>query len=231
MTDQHEHDERAQRVAAMLRAAARSERAPESLRAQVAAARAATRRAAPSRQAPAGRVPARVALRVVSFGSPAVAAIVVALVLVLGGGAGAPSIAQAASLGARAPAQPAPVPDPAAPAKLLSARVGSLHFPNWRHDGGWHSVGRRLDQLGNRTVTTVYYQLGRRRIAYSIVSAPALAGLATAGHRAAGEQYATIWQHGRTVVVWEQRDHTCLLSGTGISAAGLWQLASSSLND
>ncbi|MDE3131682.1 MAG: hypothetical protein KGL16_11070, partial [Acidobacteriota bacterium] len=104
--------------------------------------------------------------------------------------------------------------------RLLAARVGTLHFPNWRSHGGWRAVGRRQDQLGDRSVTTVYYQAGATRIAYSIVSAPSLPGL-----KLGREPYATLPRPGRTVIVWEERNHTCMLSGAGTSSSELWQLA------
>src|SRR5579875_2219077 len=90
MSAEHENPNRDEQVVNLLRAAARSERAPESLRTQVAAmrAQAATRRRRPTLQP---------VYRFVSAGTAAVAGVVVALVLTLGG-AGAPSIAQAAAL-------------------------------------------------------------------------------------------------------------------------------------
>ena len=150
---------------------------------------------------------------------PALAAAAAAIVLALGGGAGAPSIAQAAALGTRAPTSPAPKPDPGDPSQLLSAQVGSLHFPNWQV-GGWRSVGARRDHVGDREATTVYYSSGTTEVAYSILSSPTLRDLQTHG-----EPYATVLQHGRTTVVWEEAGHTCLLSATGFSPMQLWQLA------
>jgi hypothetical protein len=214
--------EREAKVAQLLQAAARSERAPASLRAELGAirARAGARRGLRLPE-PALRRPV---LRYTGLAATALTAAVVALAVTLGGGAASPSIAQAAALALRGPAAPAPAPDPSAPASLLTARVGDLHFPNWQRAGGWRSVGERTDQLANRTVTTVYYESGRRRLAYSIVSSPTLAGL-----RTGAEPYASHWEHGRTVVVWEERGHTCVLSAAGISAPRLWRLAS--LND
>jgi hypothetical protein len=148
------------------------------------------------------------------------AALAAALVLTLGGGTGAPSIAQAAALAARPPTGPAPLVDRSDPTQRLAAKVGSLHFPNWSTLAGWRAVGQRSDRVGNRTAITVYYAAGARRVAYSIVSLPTLSGLHTHG-----EPYATIRQHGRTTVVWEEDGHTCLLTGTGISPARLWELA------
>jgi hypothetical protein len=220
MSENHENRNREEQVVNLLRAAALRERAPESLRAEVTAMRA--RAGAHSRRGPTIRRPV---LGAVGFGMPAVAAAIVALVVALGG-AGAPSLAQAAALAVRGPSS-APVPafEPGAPS-YLTARVGRLHFPNWASQGGWRTVGVRHDKIGNRAVTTVYYSASGKRIAYSIVSAPALGGLHTAG-----EPYTTIWHRGRVVVAWEEHNHTCLLSATGVSPTRLWALASAAQND
>lgn len=215
MTPENDTPEREQQVAQLLRAAAQTERAPESLQMRVAALK------QPERPARRRMLP-RPAFNFVRFGMPTAAAGIAALVLALGGGAGAPSLAQAAALATRAPTSPAPATDPSDPAKLLTAKVGTLHFPNWQSAGGWRSVGQRIDHIGNRTATTVYYRVGSSRVAYSIVSSPALAGLKTGG-----EPYATMWSHGRITVIWEEAGHTCLLTGTGTSAVRLWALASS----
>jgi hypothetical protein len=216
MASENDIPEREQQVVNLLRAAAQNERAPESLQARVAALK------EQSQQRPKRTLLPRPAFNFVRFGIPTAAAGIAALVLALGGGAGAPSLAQAAALATRAPTSPAPATDPKDPAKLLSAKVGTLHFPNWQASAGWSSVGQRVDHIGNRTATTVYYRAGSSQVAYSIVSSPTLAGLKTGG-----EPYATRWSHGHTTVIWEESGHTCLLTGTGISAVRLWALATS----
>lgn len=213
MNADNDNTARQNQVAELLRAAAQSERAPASLHAQIAAMRAQPA-AGQDRRRRSPFVLARVAM-------PAAAALAAALVLLLGGGAGAPSIAQAAALATRAPVASPPATDPSDPSKLLTARVGTLHFPNWQGAGGWHAVGQRVDHIGNRTATTVYYSVGTRQVVYSIVSSPALTGA-----KSSGEPYATLWHHGRVTVIWRKDGHTCLLSGSGISPAGLWHLAS-----
>ncbi len=211
MTPDNPPSDRDERVARMLRSAAASERAPVSLHDDVERLQAGARQRRGRPRAPA------FALRYAAAMTAAVAGLAVVLALALGGGAG-PSIAQAAALAVHGPAAPAPAPDPRAPANLKLG-VGDLRFPTWTHQG-WTASGKRVDQLAGRTVTTVYYANRWHRIAYSIVSAPALDGLHTGG-----EPYATMTQKGRTVVVWEERDHTCILSATGLSAPALWRLA------
>lgn len=142
------------------------------------------------------------------------AAVVAAALLIPGGTPGAPSISAAASLASRGSTLTAPGPDPTAP-YLLSARVENLHFPNWEEQSaGWVAVGARVDRLGNRDVTTVYYQRGHHTVAYSIVSTPELA---STGVR-------TFMHNGRTVFTWRENGHTCLLSGVGVPASTLHDL-------
>jgi hypothetical protein len=144
----------------------------------------------------------------------AAAAVVAAVLLIPAGAPGSPSISAAAALANRGPTLTAPGPDPTAPYRL-TARVEHLHFPNWEEQHqGWAAVGARTDRLGNRDVTTVYYQRGHQTIAYSIVSTP---WLASSGVK-------TFMLNGRTVFTWRESGHTCLLSGVGVSAAGLRSL-------
>lgn len=214
---------REQQVADLLRTVAERERAPESLQAQISAMR---QRAA---TAPRRTLLPRPAFNFVRLAMPVAAAAVAAIVLTLGGGAGAPSIAQAAALATRAPTAPAPPADPSEPAKLLSAKVGALHFPNWQRAGGWRAVGQRHDALGNRRVTTVYYELGGRRVVYSILSSPTLrlnSELVLQSRPPVYVTAAALTHAGRTTVIWTESGHTCLLTGPrGMSAAELWHLA------
>jgi hypothetical protein len=224
MASEHDNSEREQRVADLLRVAAVSERAPDSLQTRISAMR--EQAAAPARGLP---LPRR-AFNFVRFGMPAAAAGAAALVIALGGAAGAPTLAQAAALATRAPTASAPATDPSDPGKLLSAKVGTLHFPNWNSVGGWRAVGQRFDHIGNRTATTVYYQRGSARVAYSILSTPSLpmkAGTVTLPWSNVPDEFAQTLRHdGRSTVVWIESGHTCLLTGpTGMPAAQLWQLA------
>jgi hypothetical protein len=223
MASDHDNPERAERVADLLRSAARSERAPEALQVRISAMQA--QAAEPPRRA---RMPRR-AFNYVRVAMPATAAGIAALVLALGSSAGAPSLAQAAALSTRAPTAPAPTADPSDPGKLLSAKVGTLHFPNWAKVGGWRAIGQRHDQIGNRSATTVYYATGSGRVAYSIVSSPSLAMKSELLPRTGPLRYqdaSTLWSHGRLTVIWVEAGHTCLLTGSpGMTATQLWALA------
>jgi hypothetical protein len=215
MASEHDLSQRESNMVELLHEAARQERAPETLRARLQAQRDDTREQARRRRRRVLGLPARYA----GMGGTAVAAGAAALVLVLSGGGGALSIAEAATLATRGPQNPAPATSTTSPT-LLNARVGALRFPNWTDQGGWRSSGERVDTVDGRRTVTVYYTRDGRSIGYSIVASPSLRGLNTHG-----EPYATLRQGNRTIVVWQEQNHTCLLSGVGDSAASLWKLA------
>ena len=87
------------------------------------------------------------------------------------------------------------------------------------------AFGQRTDKLGGRPVVTVYYQLHGKRVAYSIVGGSALPEPRAGAVRLGGVETRTFDSRGRTVVTWRRSGHTCVLSGEGVSAAALRQLA------
>jgi len=219
MTPDQEIPDREQRVVDLLTQARVSTRAPEGLRARVGAVR-----ESPAKQRRASRARGIASLRV---GLAAAAAVVAgALVITLGGGSTteAPSLVQVAALSGRGPAGPAPGPLASASTTLLTAAVGSLHFPNWRDDGGYRSSGERTDTVAGRTVKTVFYTHGGTRLAYSIVASPVLRG-----SRVADSPYGVVQVGSRVTVVWTDRGHTCELTGVGTDAEALWSLAKTTL--
>jgi hypothetical protein len=206
--------ERERRVVDALHQARATERAPEQLRARIEAAR------------PARTVVARRRLAYVGGLAGALAAVALALVLVLPGGApGAPSVSDAAALATRGATQAPPAPDPVRPQAMLQQNVGEVYFPNWGGSLGWHAVGARTDRLGGHRAVTVYYKWRDKRIAYTIVSAPALAKPAAQSTWLHGTELRTQTQDGRLVVSWYRAGDTCILSGRGVKAGELQKLA------
>lgn len=189
-------------------------RAPRRLRLQIEAATRAPRRPAP-RDALTG-LPAAMAGALVTA--------VLALVL-LPGGPAAPSLSQAAALSGRGPAGPPPTPDPDDPGIKLSEQVNDVYFPNWSQTLGWRPTGLRRDLLDLHRAVTVYYAAGTRRLAYTILSAPALAQPAATVTLEHGMTLRTPRLHGRPVVTWRRGESTCVLMGTNVSAAQLRRLA------
>jgi anti-sigma factor RsiW len=204
--------ERERRVVEVLHETRAAVHAPERLRARVADTR--TRFVQPQARR-------RAAYSGVLAG--AVAAAALALVLLLPGGA--PSLAQATAIASRGPAQPAPAPDPREPGARLARDVEEVYFPNWSATG-WHAVGQRTDTVSGRTMVTVYYRWGRQRIAYTIVSMPALAQPAAPVSYVRGLALRTLTVDERQVVTWRRGDHTCILSsGQDVSTAAMQSLA------
>ena len=209
--------ERERRVVLALRQARSADRAPERLRARIDAARPTRATASRRRFAYSGGL------------AGALAAIALALVLALpSGGPGAPSVADAAALAARGAIAPAPAPDPSNPAARLNQSVGAVYFPNWTSFLHWQAVGERTDRLSGRTAVTVYYVWDgspAARIAYTIVSGPALAEPAWQRTWRDGVELRTLTSDGRLVVSWRRSGDTCVLSGSGVTADVLQTLA------
>jgi anti-sigma factor RsiW len=206
--------ERERRVVAALHHARSVDRAPQRLRAGIEAAR-------PTRAS-------RVRWRAGYLGAAAavLAAAVLALVLALPSGTpGGPSISAAAALAARGQTMGAPAPDPANPGVRLNESVDEVYFPNWTSRLRWRAVGERIDRLNGRKAVTVYYDWKGRRVAYTIVAAPALKLPAGKTTRRNGTALDTATLDGHQVVTWWRAGDTCLLSGSGVTAAELQTLA------
>ncbi len=243
-------EERAVRLLHALRA----DRAPDELRANIERLRAAPRptrprprAAAPPREAARAPAPpleaARSAVRprprrlpwparerplrapAMGLGAAvACAAVLTALVALTAGGPGASSVLQVAALGIRGPVIGAPVPAHEAPGLRLDRSVEDIYFPNWA-GFGWRATGQRVDRLDGRLAVTVYYAWRSRSIAYTILASPPMREPSVASVHFAGTEFRTLHLGGRMVVTWRRLGHTCVLSGTGISARALYALA------
>ncbi len=146
-------------------------------------------------------------------------------VFLIPGGPAAPSLSQAAALASRGPAGPPPTPDPHDPGVKLSENVNDVYFPNWSSTLGWRPTGLRRDLLDLHRAVTVYYAYGTRRLAYTILSAPALSQPAAAVTVENGITVRTLRLHGRVLVTWRRDGSTCILTGANVSAAQLRRLA------
>ena len=72
---------------------------------------------------------------------------------------------------------------------------------------------------------TVYYEARGKWVAYTIISAPALKQPAASVTTLHGTEMRTFTVDGRWVVTWRRDDHTCVLSGKGVSPATMRMLA------
>lgn len=189
--------------------ALRSDRAPAALRVRLSAERPA-------------RHPGRPRLVFAGAMASAVAAAVAAVVLLLPGGApGSPSVSQAAGLALRGPAMAAPAKQPGG---KLNQDVEEVYFPDWSRLG-WRPVGQRADRFANRRAVTLYYEWQGRRIAYTILAAPALHRPPTKTRWLDGLRFQSLTSGGRVILTWRRSGHTCILSGSGIATAELARLA------
>jgi hypothetical protein len=196
------------RVQAAIRAA--DEPAPHRLRAAVAAER--------------GRRPVVRHVRLAA-GLACVVSALALLFLLPGSETPAPTVAQAAQLAERAPDRDAPGGYPGHPS-LLNLEVDDLPYPNWREHFGWRAVGYRSDGLEGRDTRTLFYERLRLRIGYTILSGGPLATPARARSALVnGTVLHSFVLDGRTVVTWQRRRHTCVLSGAGVSRETLLRLA------
>lgn len=204
------------RLVSALQRAAATERAPERLRARIEADR-------PQAAAVARR---RTALYGGTFAGATAVVLLLIVFLLPAGTPGGPSVSEAAALAVRGPTTSAPGPDPGAPVTRLDQNVGRVYFPNWAYQGlGWVAVGRRTDHLRGRHAVTVYYQGHSTEIAYTIVSGPGLPPPAGTVVRKGALRLRTTSVNGRLVVTWRRAGHTCVLSGMGVTADELEQLA------
>jgi len=198
------------RAAGIVRSAAAAVEAPAGLRARVEA----QRRPVASRR------------RSYLWAGGVVAAAAVALVVVLAlpeNVPGGPSVAEAAVVATRPAAGPAPA---AAGKALLDRSVDGVAFPAWAEKFGWDATGVRTDTVGGRRMTTVFYDKGGRRIAYTIVEGDGLEAPADAPTVRRGATDLRLFTvGGRTAVTWERLGHTCILSGAGVDTPTLAKLA------
>jgi len=151
------------------------------------------------------------------------AVVLVAALVGVSGGPGAPSVAEAAALGAKAPTAPVSAASP----QLLAADQSGVAFPNWEAKFGWKATGKRVDDLGDRTATTVFYRKGANRIAYTIVSGKALGDPDNFAQVKLNGVDLKVFSTGNPKdVTWLRQGHSCVMTGKGVPTAKLLELAS-----
>jgi hypothetical protein len=111
------------------------------------------------------------------------------------------------------------------PGETLNRDVQEIYFPDWSGPFGWWATGQRVDSLAGRKAVTVFYARHAQRIAYTIVTAPALKLPSASAYRVGGTELRGFSMGERKVVTWRRAGHTCVLSGVGVSPAELSRLA------
>jgi anti-sigma factor RsiW len=154
----------------------------------------------------------------------AAAAVLVAVVVIPGAGSD-PTVAEAAALSNRGPSAPAPQPERGAPT-LLATSVDGVVFPDYLEMFGWRASGERADDLDDRSTRTVYYERGRDRIAYTIVSGEQLEWPPDWKQtRRERVELRSTRSDGTTAVTWLREGRTCVLSGADVPREELLALA------
>lgn len=222
--------EEQRRAVGLVRTAAADVHAPDALRERlktlapdVAGARETSRRS----RRPASRARAPRLGGLLAGVTAVAAALIIVLALSLSGTSGSPTVAQAAALTTRPAVLPAPR-QVGARTPLLDRSEAGVPFPYWDDHFHWKAVGARTDTLSGRTATTVFYVGHRgRRLAYAIVSGPALA--VPQGARTVVRYGVRMWVlrlSNTTVVTWERDGHSCVLASSEVPASTLVRLAS-----
>lgn len=153
----------------------------------------------------------------------AAAALVAALVLP--SGTGGPTVVEAAQLAELPATQPGAAVNPANPA-VLAEEVEGVPFPNLRPEFGWRPAGTRADELDGRDTRTVFYERRGERIGYTIVAGDAIDPPEDSTPSTVNEvDLSSLAEDGREIVTWLRGGRTCVLSGEGVSAAELRELA------
>ncbi|HEX4344334.1 MAG TPA: hypothetical protein VHZ31_02115 [Solirubrobacteraceae bacterium] len=155
--------------------------------------------------------------------------LVLAFMLVLRGhdpAAGRPSVLDVAAV-TRLPAREAAPARVAGRSPHLSAAVDGLAFPDWSAAFDWKTTGRRMDRVGGRAVTTVFYRYqDGSTLGYAIVAGAPLRSPAGRDVVRRGVRYRIVKRNGRTTVTWTQSGHTCVLDASSrVPAAELVALA------
>jgi hypothetical protein len=179
-------------------------------------------RIATATASPPRRPRRRPAIAAAVAGAAAAAALAMVLIVPSGGG---PTVVDAARL-SQGPATGSVSVDSYNP-KLLSADVEGVPFPNWNGEFGWRQAGSRTDELDGRNARTVFYEMGGRRVAYTIVSGrgiPAPAGSEPTTRN--GVHLHSLSDGGRRLVTWWRDGRTCVLSSTDVGDHELIKLAS-----
>jgi hypothetical protein len=170
----------------------------------------------------AAAAPRRAAPRVAVAGALAA---VLALLLVLAWQDAGPTVERAADISQL----PATDRAPRASGPMLRAAVDGVRFPDWGPEFGWHATGMRSDDIGGRRATTVFYEHMGHRLAYTIVSGPALPRPTQARTVERNGLRMSVYRDpehgGHDVAVFERRGRTCVVAGHVIRLSTLLELA------
>jgi hypothetical protein len=132
--------------------------------------------------------------------------------LLVPSGSGRLSAARVAAAWKQPATSSAVIANPGDPAVLDVGFHGSA-FPNYHDSEGWHPVGARSGRIGGRPEYTVYYAVGSRRAAYTVVAGAPVSVPSSARHLVVGGLHMTEFRDGdRWIIVFRDRGNTCVLT-------------------
>jgi hypothetical protein len=146
----------------------------------------------------------------------AVAAAAATAIVISLGGSPAPSVLATVQVAAKGPALPAPKHNAAHPA-LLRTEIAGVPFPDWNAEFQWRASGARRDTIEGRDATTVYYDRGGARLAYTILGGGPIEppdGARTMPLR--GTAFHLLNRGNQRIVVWDRAGHTCVMSAPAV---------------
>jgi hypothetical protein len=162
---------------------------------------------------------------ILPLAAAATVAAAIALLLVVAPGGGDLTAERAASISQLRATER----EPAASGPLLRAEADGVPFPDWGPKFGWHASGMRHDDIGGRRTTTVFYEHEGHRLAYTIVSGPALPRPADARIVERNGLEMSVYRDpghgGHDVAVFERNGRTCVIAGHVIHQSTLLELA------
>jgi hypothetical protein len=142
----------------------------------------------------------------------AAAAIVAAVVLSSSGTSGPPAATRVAAVWTLPATSSAVTPNPNDHRELNVVFHGTP-YPNYHDSEGWHPVGTRTDQIAGIPTLTVYYAVGKRRAAYTVLAGTRVSVPASATYFVAdGVPMAEFRSGDRWVVVFRNHGNTCVLT-------------------
>ena len=152
----------------------------------------------------------------------AVAAVVI--LLAVGGTSNGPSLDQAAKPTLASATVPAPAESPNA--KTLEISNAGIWFPYWGSSVKWQAIGARTDQIGGRSIVTVFYEDPKgTRVGYSIVDGPPLTVRGGVSYLKYGVTYTFKRLGSAQLVTFLRARHTCVIACHGARPLTLIRLA------
>jgi hypothetical protein len=95
---------------------------------------------------------------------------------------------------------------------VLDVSLHGTAFPNYTDAEGWHPSGARVDEIAGNETRTVFYSVGRRRAAYTVVAgAPVSVPAGARTFVADGLRLSEFRAGDRWIIVFRNNGNSCVL--------------------